>query len=78
LAAMDFDAVLEKYTEGTRTPDAYFMKGKALKLSGQRDAAAKVWKTLYAKYPHSDAAKNAAEQLRAMGLSPGPATAHKK
>jgi TolA-binding protein len=78
LAETDFDAVLEKYPEGKRTPDAYFMKGMALKLGGHRDAAATVWKTLSKKYPHSDAAKNAAEQLHAMGLSPGPATARKK
>jgi tol-pal system protein YbgF len=78
LAELDFDAVLEKYPEGKKTPDAYFMKGMALKLGGKRDAAATVWKTLSRKYPHSDAAKQAGEQLRAMGLSAGPASARKK
>ena len=78
LAETDFDAVLEKYPEGKRTPDAYFMKGMALKLGGHRDAAATVWKTLNKRYPHSDAGKNAAEQLHAMGLSPTPAAARKK
>jgi tol-pal system protein YbgF len=78
LAELDFDAVLEKYPEGKKTPDAYFMKGMALKLGGKRDAAATVWKTLSRKYPHSDAAKQAAEQLRAMGLSAAPATSHKR
>jgi tol-pal system protein YbgF len=78
VAEADFDAVLEKYPEGKKTPDAYFMKGMALKLGGHRDAAATVWKTLGKKYPHSDAAKQAGEQLRAMGLSPAPASARKK
>jgi TolA-binding protein len=75
LAVMDFDAVLERYPEGKMTPDAYFMKGMALKQGGHRDAAATEWKTLRKKYPRSDASDRAAEQLRAMGLSPGPSTA---
>jgi tol-pal system protein YbgF len=78
LAETDFDAVLEKYPEGKKTPDAYFMKGMAMKLGAHRDAAATVWKTLIRKYPHSDAAKNATEQLRTLGLSPAPAPAHKR
>jgi TolA-binding protein len=75
LAVMDFDAVLERYPEGKITPDAYFMKGMALKQSGHRDSAATEWRTLRKKYPRSDAADRAAEQLRAMGLSPGASTA---
>jgi tol-pal system protein YbgF len=80
LAVADFDAVLERYPEGKRTPDAYFMKGKALSKAGHRDEAATVWRALRKKYPRSDQADQAAEQLRAMGLSTAPATAaaHKK
>jgi tol-pal system protein YbgF len=78
LAETDFDAVLEKYPEGKRTPDAYFMKGMAMKLGHHADAAAAVWKTLVKKYPRSDAAKQATEQLHAIGLSPGPAPARKR
>jgi tol-pal system protein YbgF len=74
-AVMDFDAVLERYPENKLTPDAYFMKGMALKQSGHRDLAATEWKTLIRKYPHSERKNQAAEQLRAMGLSPGPTTA---
>jgi TolA-binding protein len=73
LAVTDFDAVLERYPEGKRTPDAYFMKGKALKSAGHRDEAVTVWRALRKKYPRSDQADAAAEQLRAMGLSAGPA-----
>jgi tol-pal system protein YbgF len=82
LAVSDFDAVLERYPEGKRTPDAYFMKGKALRQAGHRDEAATVWRALTKKYPRSDQADQAAEQLRAMGLTPAPpaaaAAAHKK
>ena len=78
LAETDFDAVLEKYPEGKRTPDAYFMKGMAMKLGHHPDAAVTVWRTLIRKFPHSDAAKQAAEQIRAMGLSPAPATPRKR
>ncbi len=74
LAVADFDAILERYPEGKRTPDAYFMKGKALSKAGHRDEAATVWRALRKKYPRSDQADQAAEQLRAMGLSTGPAT----
>ncbi len=75
LAETDFDAVLEKYPEGKKTPDAYFMKGMALKLGHHADAAAIVWKQLVRKYPKSDAAKQANEQLHAIGLSAGPTPA---
>jgi TolA-binding protein len=71
-AVMDFDAVLERYPENKRTPDAYFMKGMALKLSGHRDLAVAEWKTLRRKFPRSEAATQAAEQLKAVGISPGP------
>jgi TolA-binding protein len=77
-AVMDFDAILERYPDGKVTPDAYFMKGMALKQSGHRDAAATEWKALRKKYPRSDAADRAAEQLRAMGLSPGTSAASRK
>jgi tol-pal system protein YbgF len=78
LAETDFDNVLEKYPEGKRTPDAYFMKGMALKFGHHADAAASVWKTLVRKFPKSDAAKQANEQLHAIGLSAAPAPARRK
>jgi tol-pal system protein YbgF len=78
LAETDFDSVLEKYPEGKRTPDAYFMKGMAFKFGHHADAAATVWRTLIRKFPKSDAAKQAAEQLRSLGLSPASAPVHKR
>ena len=78
LAETDFDAVIEKYSEGKRTPEAYFMKGMAMKLGHHPDAAVTVWRTLVRKFPHSDAAKQASEQIRSMGLTPAPATSRKR
>jgi tol-pal system protein YbgF len=78
LAETDFDAVLEKYPEGKRTPDAYFMKGMAMKFGHHPDAAVTVWRTLIRKFPKSDAAKQAQEQIRSMGLTPAPATTRKR
>ena len=70
LAAQDFDAVIERYPDNTKlTPDAYFMKGMALKQSARKDAAATTFKALVAKFPRSDKAEQAKEQLRAMGYT---------
>lgn len=78
-AVMDFDAVLDRYTESKDTVDAYFLKGMALKALKQPDAAAEQFRTVARKYPHSDRAAQAKEQLSAMGLSAGSTTtAHKK
>jgi tol-pal system protein YbgF len=73
-AAMDFDAVLERYPEGKNTADAYFMKGMSLKAAHHMNAAATEFRALTKKYPRSDQATQAAEQLRAMGLSASTAT----
>jgi TolA-binding protein len=74
-AVMDFDAVLERFPEVKITPDAYFMKGMALKEGMHRDAAATEFRTLIKKYPRSDRAVQATEQLRALGLSATSPTA---
>ncbi len=71
LAVKDFDAVLEVYGENKFTTDSMFLKGMALKVSGHRDLAAADFRALIKKYPRSDQAEPAAEQLRAMGLSVG-------
>src|SRR5579863_5701881 len=75
IAVTDFDAILERYPENKVTPDAWFMKGMALKQAGRRNDAATEFRSLIKKYPRSDRADQAAQQLRALGLTPGPATA---
>lgn len=68
-AAADFDLVISKYPEDTTlTPQAYFMKGMSLKNTSKAGAI-QAWRALIAKYPHSDSAAQAKEQLRAMGVS---------
>src|SRR5206468_13101973 len=74
-AVMDFDAVLERFPEGKMTPEAYFMKGMALKQSKHLDAEATEFRNVIKKYPRSDRATQAAEQLRSMGLTAGPSSA---
>ncbi len=75
LAVTDFDSVLERYPESKDTPDAYFMKGMALKYLGRRNDAIEQFRTVARKYPKSDRKPEAEEQLKAMGVSAGPATA---
>jgi len=81
LAVTDFDSVLERYPESKDTsPDAYFMKGMALKYLGRRNDAAEQFHTVIRKYPHSDRKAEAEDALKQMGLSaaPAPAAARKK
>lgn len=74
LAARDFDAVIERYPDsGDVTRDSWFQKGMALKTALHRDDAVKVWRALINKYPASTQARQATEQLRALGLSSGTA-----
>jgi len=68
MAAQDFDLVITHYAEDTMlTPQAYFMKGMALKNTNKTSAIA-TWRQVVAKYPHSDSAAQAKEQLRALGV----------
>lgn len=70
LAVKDFDAVIEQYPEDKAlTPDAYFMKGMALKQSSHKSEAASTFRGLIEKYPRSGRAEQAKEQLRAMGVT---------
>jgi TolA-binding protein len=77
-AAKDFDAVLERYPDnGSVTLDAWFQKGMALKDGGHSADARKVWQELVRKSPGTDEAKEAQEQIRALGPA-APAAARKK
>jgi TolA-binding protein len=76
-AVQDFDAVIEQYPDNKVTPDAYFMKGMSLKQNHHLDDAAVDFRALIKKYPGTDQAKQAAEQLRQMGLSTGTTPARR-
>lgn len=78
LAAQDFDLVITHYAEDTQlTPQAWFMKGMSLKTTNKTSAIA-TWRQLIAKYPHSDSAAQAKEQLRALGVPVTAAAAKRK
>jgi TolA-binding protein len=71
LAVQDFDAVIERYSDNTKlVPDAYFMKGMALKQSAHSAAAATTFRALIAKYPHSDKVEEARDQLHSLNAPP--------
>lgn len=81
VASKDFDAVIERYGDNAKvTPDAYFMKGMALKQSARKADSAATFRALIAKFPRSDRAKEAKEQLTAMGMTSAaaPAAARKR
>ena len=68
-AAQAFDAVLEQYPDNAETPNAYYMKAISLAKAGQRQAAIDCFKDLIAKYPHTDQATKARNQLKTLGVA---------
>lgn len=68
-AVQDFDAVLEKYPDNSKTPDALFSKGVALVKMGRRTDGADEFAELIKRYPKSDLAVKACDQRKTMGLS---------
>lgn len=74
-AVQAFDAVLERYPENPKTPDAHLMKGMALLKSRQVNRAVQEFRALVAKYPHTDDARKAQEQLRELHAAAAPAAA---
>jgi TolA-binding protein len=79
-AMMAFDAVLEKFPEGTKTPDARYMKAMCLVKLGKDDSAAREFRDVYNRYlkDRPDIAAKAKSQLRDMGLSVSPSARHRR
>jgi len=77
-AIKSFDAVLERYPDNPKTPDAHYMKAMALLKSNQRSRAAGEFRLLVQNYPHTEDARKALAQLRALGASPTTATTAKR
>ena len=77
-AVKSFDAVLERYPDNPKTPDAHYMKAMALLKSNQRTRAAGEFRILVSNYPHTDDARKALAQLRALGVSSSTGTATAK
>jgi tol-pal system protein YbgF len=77
-AIQAFDAVLERYPDNPKTPDAHYMKAMALLKSNQRNKAVQEFRILVQNYSHTDDARKALQQLRALGVSAGTSTARRK
>jgi TolA-binding protein len=63
-----FDAVLEKYPDGNKTPDAHYMKGVTLLKLGRNNAAAAEFRDVIGRYADTELAAKAKDRLKEMGL----------
>jgi tol-pal system protein YbgF len=77
-ALADFDAVLEKYPDNNKTPDALLMKGRTLVKMGRPTQGAAEFRELIKRFPTSDQATAAKAQLKSLGLPYTSAPARKK
>jgi tetratricopeptide (TPR) repeat protein len=72
-AVQAFDAVLEKYPDNPKTPEAIYHKGEDLMNGGHRTDAAPEFKDFIARFPEHNLAAKAQGHLRELGLSVAPA-----
>jgi tol-pal system protein YbgF len=77
-ALQAFDAVLERYPDGTKTPDSHYMKALCYLKLNKNDAAATEFRDIIKHYPDTDLAQKARARLREMGLSAGPTSATRR
>jgi tol-pal system protein YbgF len=68
-AVQDFDTVLEKYPDNSKTADAMFAKGTTLVKLGRRTDGADEFAQLIKDYPKSEQAVKACDQRKSMGLN---------
>lgn len=66
-AVKAFDAVLERYPDNPKTPDALYGKADALAHGGHKAEAAAEFKDFLARFPTHSLARNAQTQLRDLG-----------
>ena len=71
-AVQAFDAVLERYPDNPKTPDALYGKADALVHAGHRTEAAAEFKDFLARFPTHSLARNAQAQLRDLGTAAAP------
>ena len=75
-AVQAFDAVLERYPDNPKTPDALYGKADALLHGGHRAEAAAEFKDFLARFPTHSLARNAQAQLRELGTTTRPRAPH--
>lgn len=68
-AVTEFDTVINHYPNHHLIPGAHLKKGYALLAMGSRSAGIKELRNLITRYPTSQEAKQAKEQLRVLGVS---------
>lgn len=68
-AVQAFDAVLERYPDNPKTPDALYGKADALAHGGHRSEAAAEFKDFLTRFPTHSLARNAQAQLRDLGTA---------
>lgn len=66
-AVKAFDAVLERYPDNPKTPDALYGKADALAHGGHKTEAAAEFKDFLARFPTHSLARNAQAQLHDLG-----------
>jgi TolA-binding protein len=66
-AVKAFDAVLERYPDNPKTPEALYGKADALALGGHKTEAAAEFKDFLARFPTHSLGRNAQAQLRDLG-----------
>jgi len=66
-ALKDFDAVLEKYSDNNKTPDALFYKGETLVKMDRRTDAQKEYRELIQRFPKDNLAARACSRLTDLG-----------
>jgi len=72
-ALAEFDMVLEKYPDNNKTPDALYMKGATLVKLGKRTQGKQEFCELVKRFPSNELATRARSQVKALGLTCGPA-----
>lgn len=77
-ALQEFDMVLEKYPDNNKTPDALYMKGATLVRTGKRTQGKQEFCELAKRFPSTDLANKARAQVKALGLTCGPAAPARK
>ena len=69
-AVKAYDAAIEQYPpDKTTTPNAYYMKGMALKKQGKKQEARSSFEAAIKAGPDTDAASQSTQQLHSMGIS---------
>jgi TolA-binding protein len=69
-AVRDFDTVLEKYPDNNKTAEALLYKGRSLaQIPGHKTDATNEWKELIRRFPRTNEAKFACDDLKAFGMN---------